>query len=332
MCKIWRINSFWKIAVILAFLIFTSACEKAADDLKDTESADSWTLFNTSTGLPANQIRGIKGDSKNNIWFAISSNGAAKFSNNIWTFYKTSNSQILSNGITCIEEDASGNIIFGTTNGLSKLSPANVWSSYRHPSVTMPVVSIKATKSGIIWIGTSGQGFFKSEGTGYTQYYNSLYKNVNDIEEDSKGNIWLGTDNGLIKWDGKSYSYITKANGLPDNMVTSLRSDSKERLWIGTYFGKTVSWIDKTGMHQLSLLNGNIACEINDIWEDRKGDIWFATYESGLIRFNGVVSRAYKKYNGLPEDDFISIGEDSDGNVWVGLYSKGVIKYTLPIY
>ena len=193
------------------------------------------------------------------------------------------------------------------------------------------VIVIKAASDGNVWVGTYGQGFLVYDGSSINQYYSDQFQNVNDIEEDSKGNIWLGTDNGLIKWDGKSYSLTTMANGLPDNIVTSLLSDSKGRLWVGTYYGKTASWIDNNGIHQQSLLNGNTACEINDIWEDRKGDIWFATFNSGLIRFDGVVSYAFKKYNGFPEDNVISIGEDYDGNLWFGLYSKGLIKYTLPI-
>jgi ligand-binding sensor domain-containing protein len=84
-------------------------------------------------------------------------------------------------------------------------------------------------------------------------------------------------------------------------------------------------------MHQLSLFNGDVASEINDIKEDPRGDIWFATYDSGLIRFDGVVSHSYKKYNGFPENDVISIGEDNDGNIWFGLYSKGLVKYAIPI-
>ncbi|MCX6254015.1 MAG: hypothetical protein NTV31_05990 [Bacteroidia bacterium] len=316
---------------MLVILIFTNACEKEVEDLKDPASADKWTLFNTTTGLPGNQVRGIKTDSKNNIWFAVSSHGAAKYSNNAWTYYNTSNSGILGNGITCIEEDRSGNIFFGTTNGLSILSTDNTWSYYRDQNVTLTVLVIKAASDGTLWLGTYGAGFLVYDGSSINQYYSDLFQNVNDIVEDAKGNMWIGTDNGLIKWDGNNFSFFSMTNGLPDNIVTSLLSDSQGRLWIGTYFGKTVSWIDNSGMHQQSLLNGDTACEINDIWEDRKGDIWFATYESGLIKFDGVVPYSYKKYNGFPENDVLAVGEDNDGNIWFGLYSKGLVKYALPI-
>jgi ligand-binding sensor domain-containing protein len=114
--------------------------------------------------------------------------------------------------------------------------------------------------------------------------------------------------------------------------VTSLRSDSKKRLWIGTDGGKTVSWIDATGLHQLNLMTGSDTLSVKDIWEDRRGDIWFATFNDGLIMYDGVIPHVYKNgINGLPENKVNCIGEDKNGNLWFGLYSKGLVRYTLPI-
>jgi len=332
MNKIWILKLNRQIAVILVILIFTNACEKVAEDLKDPASADTWTIYNTTTGLPGNQVRGIKQDSKNNMWFAISSYGAAKYSNKTWTYYNTSNSGILSNDITCVEEDRTGNILFGTTNGIAILSPDYTWSYFQDQNVTITVNVIKAVSDGNVWAGTHGQGFLVSDGSTINQYYSDEFQNVNDIEEDVKGNIWIGTDNGLIKWDGNNYSFFSMTNGLPDNDVTALFYDSQKRLWIGTNGGNTVSWIDDEGIiHQLSFINGNLGCYVRDIFEDRKGGIWFATWFDGLIQYDGVIPHSYKEYNGFPENDINSIGEDNDGNIWFGLYSKGLVKYTLPI-
>jgi ligand-binding sensor domain-containing protein len=316
---------------ILCTVIFINACEKIDEGLKDPSEAGKWTVYNTSTGLSGNQVRGLLCDSKDNMWFAISSNGAAKFSNNTWTYYKTSNSGILSNGVTCVEEDASGSIFFGTTNGFSILSTANTWSYYRDPNVTMSVSVIKTVSNKDIWIGTTNQGLYIINGNTITHYDISSLGAVNDIEQDSKNNVWIGTDSGLIKYDGTNYSFLSTTDGLPDNIVTALCFDSKNRLWIGTYYGKTVSWIDSQGIHQVSLFNGGANSEINDICEDAAGNIWFATYNSGLILYDGVVPHAYKKYNGFPENDIIASARDNNGNVWFGLYSKGVVRYSLPI-
>ena len=318
------------ICCLLFIAALAPSCEKPPDNLKAPSDAGKWTVYNTTTGLPGNQVRGTLCDSKGNMWFAVSSNGAAKYYNGNWTYYKTSNSGILSNGVTCVEEDSDGNIMFGTTNGLSILETSGDWSYYRHPTLTLFITCIKTDKYGDLWFGTTNQGFFYFDGSSLTQIYYEVFKTVNDIEADSKGNVWIGTDNGLLKWDGSNFSLITSSDGLPDDIITAIFADSRNRIWIGTYFGKTVSWIDGQTIHQQSLFNGRIV-EINDICEDAAGNIWFATYTSGLVRYDNVVPYTYKKYNGFPEDDVLTATSDKDGNVWFGLYSKGLSRYSLPL-
>jgi ligand-binding sensor domain-containing protein len=117
-------------------------------------------------------------------------------------------------------------------------------------------------------------------------------------------------------------------------MVTSLYFDKEERLWIGYMKGTTASWLDKSGgIHQLDLMNGRDSTTVWDICEDNKGDIWFATFGSGLVRYDGVIPHIYKEYNtdNKVEDYVNCITEDQDGNMWFGLASRGVLKYTLPI-
>jgi ligand-binding sensor domain-containing protein len=315
-------------AFVLSLLI--SSCEKTEEELKDATKAGKWTSYNTTTGLPGNQVRGTFCDSKGNMWFAIYGYGAAKFSNGAWTYYKTSNSAILSNYVTCIGEDTEGNILLGTTNGVSILTSSNTWSYFRDPAVTLYFTCFETDNDGLLWAGTYGQGFLIFDGEEIGQVYYEAFKDVNDIEMDSKGNVWIATENGLLKYDGTRFSVMSSSDGLPDDIVTALYSDSRNRLWIGTYFGRTVSWIDSQGIHQLSLFNDRIV-EINDICEDAAGNIWFATYTSGLIKYDNAVPYSYKKYNGLPEDDVLSCSKDDDGNVWFGLYSKGLSRYSLPI-
>lgn len=314
-----------------AFLLFLNACERNNYDLLDPSTAGVWTYFDTTTGLPSNQVRDIKLDSKNNLWFTFPGYGTAKFDNLTWTYYRTGTTPLLNDGVICTAEATDGKIIFGTSNGISILSDNNVWSSYIDPVASMYVNSIKVASNGWIWIGTQNQGYYVNKGSGFEKNLTARYKNVNVIEEGVNGNIYLGTDSGLIRFDGSGYTYLSKDNGLPDNKISSLYLDKKERLWIGTEGGKTVSWIDNKGMHQLNLMTASDSLHVKDILEDRSGDIWFATFKNGLIRYDGVIPFSFRVSNGFRENMIYSIAEDKDGNLWFGLYSKGLAKYTLPI-
>jgi len=322
-----------KIALIflpVALLILT-ACERHDYELLDPESAGKITLYTTADGLPSNQISSIKLDKRGNLWVSFPGYGIGKYDNNTWTFYRASTSQLLNDQVNCLAETAEGSLVIGTVNGISMLATTNVWSSYVDPADGMDVTSIKVGSNGWIWIGTRSQGFYVNTGSGYTKNLISGYEKVRAIEEGASGAIFIATDNGILKWQNNTFTAIKKTDGLPDENVTSLRFDSKERLWIGTETGDKIAWFDRKGIHYLNLLAVSDSIRIRDIFEDRRGNIWFATHKRGLIRYDGVIPRFITENNGFPENKINCIGEDKYGNLWFGLYSKGLVKYTLPV-
>lgn len=316
---------------MLTFLVLFNACERNNYELLDPATAGKMTLYTTADGLPGNEVKDIKLDDKGNLWFTFPGHGTAMLNDSGWTIYAAGPTQLLSNAVTVLDVTSNGNIVIGTSDGLSILSSASVWSSYIDPSASMYVNAIKVASNGWVWVGTQNQGFYVNSGSGFVRNLTYQHTNINTIEEGKGGNIFLGTDSGIIKWDGSGYSYLKLINGLPSNRVTSLRYDSRQRLWIGTYGGKNAAWLDDSGIHQLDLLAGADSLSINDIHEDRKGDIWFATAANGLIMYDGIAPYSFKEYNGLPENDINCIGEDKYGDLWFGLASKGLVKYTLPL-
>jgi len=61
---------------------------------------------------------------------------------------------------------------------------------------------------------------------------------VRAVLRDSRGYVWMGTSNGLNRYDGRDYLDIKIDGGVPDNYyITALQEDSKGRIWIGTAAG-----------------------------------------------------------------------------------------------
>lgn len=78
----------------------------------------------------------------------------------------------------------------------------------------------------------SGQRYtFKS----YVEGLGNL--NVNCITQDRAGFLWLGTENGLFRYDGSNFSKYGMAEGLPGTFVRALHVDHAGRLWVGTTQG-----------------------------------------------------------------------------------------------
>ncbi|MBV8866849.1 MAG: hypothetical protein JO210_15750, partial [Acidobacteriaceae bacterium] len=65
--------------------------------------------------------------------------------------------------------------------------------------------------------------------------------NVNCIVEDRAGFLWLGTENGLFRYDGSTFSKYGRAEGLPSTFVRAMHLDYAGRLWVGTTGGLAVS-------------------------------------------------------------------------------------------
>ena len=66
---------------------------------------------------------------------------------------------------------------------------------------------------------------------------NSIYRSILD----SHGFLWIATDNGLAKFDGKNFKVYTTAQGLPDNEITDIFIDSSNRIWV-TPFRRTTAY------------------------------------------------------------------------------------------
>lgn len=62
---------------------------------------------------------------------------------------------------------------------------------------------------------------------------NQLY----EIYQDSLGNLWIGSDHGLIKFDGQKMQIYGVEDGLPDEVILKMYEDDKHRLWLITYTG-----------------------------------------------------------------------------------------------
>lgn len=320
------------IYTLLLFLLIFSSCERNDYELFDPDTAGTWTLYTTKDGLPSNSAGDISLDRKGNLWVSFPGYGIAKYDYQSWHVYRSTTSPLINDIVNCLTVSADGNIIFGTLDGVSVLSAEGVWTSCVDPVNTMDVTAVKVAKNGWIWIGTRDKGFYVNTGTGYTNNIIAGYERVRAIEEGTSGAIYIGTENGLVKWQNNVYSYIKKTDGLPDDLITSLKFDSKQRLWVGTEAGKNVVWFDTGGtLHKVNLMTGSDSVRIRDIFEDRRGHIWFATSRNGLIKYDGVVPRSFREYNGFPENSVTCIGEDKFGNLWIGLKSKGLVKYVLPI-
>lgn len=158
------------------------------------------------------------------------------------------------------------------------------------------------------------------------------------ILQDRFGFMWFGTQDGLNKYDGYSFTVFKHdrfdSTSISNNFVLSIFEDSNGNLWIGTSAGlnrllpdqkKFVRYISNPS--DPGSLSDNV---INAIAEDKDGFIWIGTQNGGLNKLE-IKTGKIKSYRNDPADqNSISSNEirtlliDSRNNLWIGTDGDGL--------
>ena len=154
------------------------------------------------------------------------------------------------------------------------------------------------------------------------------------ISQDRQGYIWIGTSDGLNRFDGKYFQVFKLARPIPgalqNNTISALFSDSRGILWIGTRGGGLYRYNSQTENFTFVDLNLKLNV-IRTMLEDRSGKLWIGTNE-GLIRFNVENNTRYlytnnpHNLNSIADNYINAIAQDSAGIIWIGTASKGLVK------
>jgi tRNA A-37 threonylcarbamoyl transferase component Bud32/streptogramin lyase len=143
---------------------------------------------------------------------------------------------------------------------------------------------------------------------------------------DNKSRLWFGSaGEGILTWDGSSHGSITKANGLPDDMITTLFEDRDGAIWIGTFNVHLVR-LNPYRLLQYDRDAGVAGNLVTDIVESKDGGLWVASYQDGLTRRDPTGNwNRYGPAEGFPASNVYALYEDRSGRLWVStLFDRGV--------
>ena len=107
---------------------------------------------------------------------------------------------------------------------------------------------------------------------------------VRDIFKDSRGLLWIGTDAGLCRFDGRNFTVYTTLDGLAGNKVWSIAEDGSGNLWLAC-FGGGVSIFDGNHFRNITIQNGLAHNEVRIIKYFPQFDIILAGTRGGLQVF-----------------------------------------------
>ncbi len=147
---------------------------------------------------------------------------------------------------------------------------------------------------------------------------------VLSIAQSADGYLWLGTEEGVVRFDGVSFTSFDKHKGLRDNIIRALLVDHQQNVWIGT--NATGLWCYKNGKFtDFDSRNGLSSNTVQALYEDNDGALWIGTDGGGLLQRKNGAFRVFTKTDGLADNAVLSITGDNRGTIWIGTRS-GVSK------
>jgi signal transduction histidine kinase/ligand-binding sensor domain-containing protein len=196
-----------------------------------------------------------------------------------------------------------------------------------------PVLDIKEDKNGIIWICTpQAGGTFLNPANGNTGNYTKANgiadDNVWALLEDSTGNIWLGTYDGINIYTPalKTLKHISRVNGIAKR-VTAMAFDKKGRVF-ATGGSAGINVIDIKNS-TVSYINKDQGLSTNDgasLLTDKDGVTWMGAND-GTVQVIDIEKKTIKKLAPRPEltnNAVTTLRQDTKGQVWIGIINGGV--------
>ncbi|KTF31616.1 response regulator [Xanthomonas vesicatoria] len=152
---------------------------------------------------------------------------------------------------------------------------------------------------------------------------------INELTEDKQGYLWLASDDGLARFDGRNYRIWRMEDGLTSNVVWTVCVDTKDRVWMGFEDGG-VGYLE-ADTRTFKRLEDPQFPELRDamVWTlatAPDGALWIGTAKQGVYRyrpdgrmqhFSATASEPYR----LPSDSVVGLEAAADGSMWIGTWS-----------
>ena len=276
------------------------------------------------------RIAAMHEDQRGQFWVGTGGYGLVRFDpqgdqTEIFQSNPENTTTISSDYINSIVEDERSYIIWvGTRSGLNRLDPntGRFTRFQREETSEDPLLSDEILPTDVIEKRNSFQ--------------NLSNNTINTLRYDSTGNLWVGTANGLNRYQpGKGFVHYlndaTFSKSLSENSIASLYEDHSGILWIGTHGGGVNIYDRQRDLFTYYRHNPQDKNSINDnsitsLYVDSEGYAWIGT-GNGLNRFNWSNNRVVsyqnnrKDSNSLGFNEVTSIYEDQEGVLWIGTFN-----------
>jgi len=273
--------------------------------LNELVSEKKLNTYTKKNGLPSDVILSLASDKKN--LFIGTDNGLSIFSNSKFETLP----ELKGLAVKTILNSSNLGIVVGTNNGVYLLQNLN----QKNTSTLIPKLNVNcfAISGTTLWIGCTS-GLIKYDLVTKKQVLfgvpNGLIdEDITSLTSDFKGNLWIGTKTGLMKFNGKQFLYYKINSDANSNSILCSTIDYEENIWFGTHAG-LFKFRDE-GFISFGASDGLTNTMVYPITRDNNNVLWIGTESSGIFKYENSI---FEQQKNIPRigDTINSLLKDGD--------------------
>jgi signal transduction histidine kinase/ligand-binding sensor domain-containing protein/CheY-like chemotaxis protein len=213
-----------------------------------------------------------------------------------------------------------GGMLVGTETGQVCRYAGGRWTTVGPSENRAAIQAMLPTRGGEIWLATE-RGAWRQAASGPWQRYGAGEglgsEQVAALAERRDGTVVLGTDRGLVRWDGAK---LQAWNLTPESAavaVQSLLADRDGNLWVARW-PEGLERISPAGVVARLESGPLLHSSIVRLLEDREGNLWLGTSTEGVFLWESTPVVPFNEPEGLDGQVVWSVLEDGAGSVWMG--------------
>lgn len=346
--------------VLAALWVLMSGAPVSALDPNQPASSFLRTHFTTDDGLPGGVVDQIGQTQDGFLWLIINGNNLSRFDGkNFYRFTKPRTRAL------AVSPD--GDLWIGTQEELIRVRSSEfnqftltgLTSYHPGPGNESDIISIRFTRSGVLWVATAG-GLFRYEGEQFVAVGPRV--STRQIEEAPDGHLLVINSEGFMELAGAEvvpHPTLADQLGVKDDQVFHVLKDSHGNSWYCTAQGvaretdgrieklaaygpnehaafrayedaQGAVWIVKNeGLFRVTSVGLELMAagmQVRSLYSDRDGNLWVGTNGDGLYRFKDRAVRMFTTDDGLPNNLLMTVFVAHDGAVWTGANCGGISR------
>ncbi|HLK20771.1 MAG TPA: two-component regulator propeller domain-containing protein [Bryobacteraceae bacterium] len=286
----------------------------------------SFRLYNhaNTPELPAGPVLGLTADREGNLWIKVESQGLLRYRSGAFQA-ELQNSSGPPTVVTAMALTKSGELLVSRSNGLLRsmggklvgLASPLEWKN-------LLVISMAETGDGKLWMGTRDAGLFYLSNGRVSRVTSGLPdQKVNSLLAAGDRDLWVGTDAGLVRWNGAELTREGTPRSLEHAQIMTLAKDRDSNIWVASAQG--ISRITPAGVASAARNGPPPGGEVVALLEDHEGSLWIGN-SRGIERFRDTLFLSYDPAGLSRSENYGPLYADATGHTWFAPSRGGLFR------